>query len=1041
MANPLFDKLKEAFASDPERWVETFGFRIGGRSPGILRTDHPGCREGERQDFCTWWVDTGNFECKRCGTKSTDITDSYRLLKQIDGEHAATRAAEELAKEMGVKFNKFDPNKKGQKFLDHLPAVMDEAILKRAGERLLSAEGAACRKFITTKWKVSPEDVVALGVGMWKDGKNGEVLIYGTFAETTGKVSPRFKKQVPDLTKKTIRLWNKPSPGAAQPPRLWPKVAPGDMNEEFLIVEGESDLITARCRLKWQETGVYPVAIFGKGTIPLDVDFPECMAGKKVTLLMDLDAFQGPIHDIVGDDKAKARVKEHTLGKLWDLARYFRRRNCDVHMACVDMDAVTHPKGDLKDWVDDGGRGTTSALRSWSYSAIYEELEKVKVVETIDEALNCSPYQRISIIGTVATLEEDTINFPLETTISCSFGDESMEKTCDKCGVPKNLGPVASQPIPWARFPEQFARMLYAAEGDDVIVRDVCQKARSCPFLAISHPKRLRATRWEMVDAEATDDNVKLRVVSPGKAPPIVGRVRVTGHIHSLGKNRVGLVAERMDPLDSNVVDIDAVRADLLLKFPHATDDIKLLTEKVVAIATNFAEHVTDIKNRVDLHIGGLITLCSALWYLNRDGRKTRGWIDTSIMGLPREGKSGTIKRMFEALGMGYHTQASSSGSSAAGFTASSADMKSVKPGTWPKHHGRAVALDEMQNFFGKKKQILEALQSARSDGVIDSDKCTGSKRFDAAVRAFYISNFPRKKGRYPCTSLIDLCDGHIQAIARLDFPLFVNNKVKFEKAGVPDVFKLDLVRTLVQRAWSQEISEIGITTDAFDYADAQCDKWAAIYDQEELPLFSGQEKTESVIRIAIAVANLTFSHDGADPSLRTVEVRRVHVEWACQWLEYCWAEAEYDKHSEAVARRNRVNNVMQVQALLTKNLEAHMVEGQLMCLLYEQDMREAASICPGNDWREQNQSLAVLRRCNVLEVYREAGISKIGPTRGGVALITRIIDLANDNEDTYDKARTQWEQWKGTDLGTATPPDFSDADDYHLFIQNEGQW
>ena len=1040
MANPLFDKLKEAFASDPERWVEEFGFRIGGRSPGILRTDHSCKADGRGGDYCTWWEDVGNFECKACGVKSTDVSDSFRLIEGIDGDHAATRAAEELAQKMGVKFNKFDPNKQGQKFLDHLPEVMDEKILKRAGERLLSEEGASCRKFITTKWKVDPEDVVDLGVGMWRDGKNGEVLIYGTFDEKTGKVHSRFKKQIPDLTKKTLRIWNRNKGGAAPPPRLWPAVNPGDMVEEFLVVEGESDLITARCRLKWQETGVYPIAIFGKGTIPLDIDFPECMAKKKVTILVDLDAFQGPIHDIVGDDKTKAAVKSHTLGGLWNLARYFRKRNCDVHLACVDLDAVSHPKGDLKDWVDEGGRGTTSALRVWSYSDIYEELEKVHVVETVEEALKCDPSQRISIVGTVSALFSGAEHIPKETRITCNFGDESMEKSCDKCGVPKRLGAVASQLVPWERFPDEFAKVLYSKDTDEAVSRLVCQKNKSCPFLAVSHPKGEPGTRWRLADGHSASTQ-ELQVISPGGEPPIVGRVRVTGHIHPVGKDvGYGMVAERIEQLDANVVDIDKVRAELLLKFPHSTDDIKLLTEKVEAIAMDFAEHVTDIKNRVDLHIGTLITLCSALWYQNRDDRRTRGWIDISIMGLPREGKSGTVKRTFEALEMGYHTQASSSGASAAGLTASSADLRTVQPGTWPKHHGRAVALDEMQNFFGKKRQVMEALQSARSDGVIDSDKCTGSKQFDAAVRACYISNFPRKRPRFNCLALVDLCDGHIQAIARLDFPLFVSNKVKFEKSGVPNVFKLDLVRTLVQRAWSQEIGEIKITDGAFDYAEAQCERWGN-YDQEEIPLFSGQEKTESIMRIAIAVANLTFSHDSEDQSLRTVEVRRVHVEWACRWLEYCWAEADYDKHSEAVNRRNKVHNVMRIQALLTKDLESHMVEGALSCLLLEQEVRDVKDICPGNDFREQAQSFNLLRQANVLEVRPDGGKQRASATKGGTALLERIIALANDNEDAYEKARTQWAQWKGPDLGTTTPPDFSDQDDYDLFLANEGQW
>ena len=285
------------------------------------------------------------------------------------------------------------------------------------------------------------------------------------------------------------------------------------------------------------------------------------------------------------------------------------------------------------------------------------------------------------------------------------------------------------------------------------------------------------------------------------------------------------------------------------------------------------------------------------------------------------------------------------------------------------------------------------------------------------------------------------MADGHIQGISRLDFPLFVNDKVQWEDTGAPSVYKLDLIRTLIQRAWSQTIDEVSITSEAFAYAKAQCDKWDSIYDQDEIPLFTGQEKSESLIRVATAVANLVFSHTTDDETLRTVEVREVHVKWACEWMEHCWHEAKYDQHSDSVRRRNLVTNVLQVTALMTADLESHMVEGSLSCLLHEQELREVITLMPGNDYREQQAMFSLFRRCNVLQAYRDHGRSMVGPTKGGEGLIRRIIDLANDNEDLYDKARQQWSAWKPNDVTTSTPPDFSDESEYEMFLSNEGMW
>lgn len=196
-------------------------------------------------------------------------------------------------------------------------------------------------------------------------------------------------------------------------------------------------------------------------------------------------------------------------------------------------------------------------------------------------------------------------------------------------------------------------------------------------------------------------------------------------------------------------------------------------------------------------------------------------------------------------------------------------------------------------------------------------------------------------------------------------------------------------------------------------------------------------------MRIAIGVANLVFSFESADPTLRTVEVRKVHVEWALQWLEHCWSEADYRSHSDALMRQHRVVSPMVAQAILVSGVPAVMAEATLGPLLDTySDSREAESMMRGDDFRERSHMFAQLKRHNVLRTTKVAGRLEISPTNGGKALIERIIELAVDDEELFDKLTAQWANWNPVDgLSASAPPDFTDQAEYDLFRQNEGMW
>lgn len=1047
MANPLFDKLKEEFAANPEAWIDRIGLNVRScTTPGIIHSDHT-CDPQESAhgaDFCTWFEDGGNFQCKKCGEKSTDITDSYRLIKKIEGDHSMTAAAQELADLMGVTYQKYDPSKKGRAYFDSLPECMSPKFLEDSRKRLLSPDGEECREFIESKWKCDIDEAVELGLGCWRQHKR-MVITFAFFDEQTGKLHPRFKHQRPADGSK--RKWNTVKDSKApRPPRLYPQIAPNELTEEFVILEGESDLITARCRLKWQELGVYPIAVaMGKmGRIQKDA-FPKALDGKKVTIMWDLDAFQGPLQEVKGDDKQKEIVRASTLGPVHDLCLRLRERNCDVHLAAIPLDPVEHPKGDLTDWVNLARGRVPSDVPSWTYEEIYREINEVKQVATVAEAMSASWNTRISVVGVVAALDqESTVVIPRRTVTTCPQGEPEFEAKCKTCGLPERLGFEQTNVVPWDQYPGQRARMMFSRSPDVILEREVVQKNKSCNRLTMVNTDLSVGSKWILSDTDGGVDE-GIMVISDGRHPDVVGRVRVTGRVHDIN-GKFGLVADRVEQLDANTVDLEPHLFDLKTKFPHGTNDLKILQEAVERIATSLSDHVTNAYQRIDLHIGTLVGLCTARRFM-MDGRETRGWIDACIMGLQRQGKTKVVEELFKALGMGHFSQANSSMTSRAGLVASSDNMKSVKPGTWPKHHGRAVALDEMQTYFGNSVggQVMDALQSARSNGYVDSAKCTGDTRLKAEVRSFFISNFPKGDPRYTCENLEPLFRKP-ESISRLDFALFVKNRVApdgYKPTGLPETHPIDLIRVLVQRAWAQEPHEVVVTKAALDKARAKCEAWDAKgYDLERIPLFTGIEKVDSIIRIAIGVANLVFSHPSEDAECRSVEVRPVHVEWACEWLEHTWRESGYDRYSEAIERQHRVANGISAAAWLTEGIKVHEVEQSLGPLLDVVDLREAQNFMPRAGFREQQGMLAALFRHRVLMRMRVDGKTCVAPTRGGKELIQRIIKLAEEHEDNFETVAGQWAQWRSEPgLMSVAPPDFSDESEFDLWQINEQKW
>jgi hypothetical protein len=357
-----------------------------------------------------------------------------------------------------------------------------------------------------------------------------------------------------------------------------------------------------------------------------------------------------------------------------------------------------------------------------------------------------------------------------------------------------------------------------------------------------------------------------------------------------------------------------------------------------------------------------------------------------------------------------------------------------MRPGLWPKNHGRLICLDEFHNFAQNPglRQIIVELQNARDAGVITSGKDAGDYILPAAVRFLTIANWWINRESYtmPVDHLSHLYLRQPQVISRLDFAYAAQK----EKLGPPTPTETrqewtdELVRASVRRAWALTEDDVEFDDEALQIAAAAVSEWDDEYDAVVIPLYTGADKMFSLLRVATSVANICFSHPGGQPA--RCRVRAVHAQWARQWIEKTWANLQYDAYSSGKRRAQEVReehkacgrlfskiaNVMEAQAILPKMTDA-----------LPQD--ELSGLFQWDTFMEAKNFVSAMKHHQVFEASHD-DTQMLYPTRGGRKLLTRLLDLALGDADRFDWYRDQvmtWFEKSGQDPLIVTPKKVTD--------------
>lgn len=1015
MNDSVFGRVKEAVVRDAERILREAGVRHKKTGDGFqLRSEW---NAGFVCPMCTDQSGSASFtrelflKCHQCGLKE----DVFRWLSRVRGVDQWS-----LCKDLADQFNistKVRPLR-GR----NMPMRMSPEVLRTSVQDLWESDQAGqMREYLRERHLDDPQLLSELGVGFIKG-----FLTFAQFDER-GRVLERYRGLAPGGRVK----WQWFGKGTGGP-GIWPAHFPLSDGSTVLLLEGESDVMTALIRLRLQDQGFHPVTwTAGAGSCPHPRDVPRSFAGHECHIAYDNDVFQGPDYDryFVLSTKGKGRpdqqmkaARQRLSNLLENIGPTFESVGCKVTIRQCPIDPKDNYGGDLRDWTDGGGVN----FDDWK-QFVFEELP-VLTAHTPDvpfDEIFGSLHARVRTRVQVEMVRQDGVLIPSLSKLECPMGQHPC---CASCPAMRRF---PDRLIPWSEFPRELAVALQDNNMERFLIQNVIEKPRQCPKCELVTAEGITGSEWIGVRPAGErnkEDQRMLHIIST-EPPSLSGEVEVTGKIYPTAKGKdVMMMAEKTHSLDRMEVDLETHVHDFLQECPAFTNDVGAINEFLDARWRDLSAHVTKIYGRRDIQIAHDLLAHSAVAMTINDA-EVRAWLDICVYGDTRSGKTLTFQRMMDHHGLGiYHTAVSNI--SRAGLVMGADKQGLLKPGLFPKCNRKMLLLDEWHFLCQQatKDHPMSWLQSARDEGRVSGVKIYGDRALPAHVRFVAIANWIRnRRGSYefPCEHLHGLY-GAPETVARLDFGLAVQGPPEQDEFDdVEHFWNGDRVRSLILRAWNQDAANVLIDQEAVDLAFEAAQSWRDLFDCEDLPLYTPEEKPNSLLRIAIAVANITFSHKQGD--YLSVHVRPVHVEWAIEWLRHTWAISGYERYSERVRAMQTVDKPFEAEQWLTTKLgynDPYLVEGVLSGLRRPFTMSDIVTLT-GKDPFDAAKWLSRLRSLHVFEQRKAQNNyhNEFGVTKDGAQLIDNLLTLCRTRPEEFGRRAEQLSRWVGTSEPTKLTP------------------
>lgn len=986
-----FNTVREAFARDLDTSLRTLGIKIHSAPKGDWQQVLcPLC--DDKSGSCSIALKSGYLNCHQCNEKA-ELFTWYAKWRNIQDNWSACRA---LAEEIGVVLEPPQRRRGGRP-----PREMTDDVLEQATQALWDHDQAEPhREFLRKRRLANAEMLMAFGVGYL----HGWIV----FAQRwpNGTLKKRYRKYAPGANKQSLWSW---SSGSGKTQSLWPMVKP-PKNAHIWLLEGEWDVLTAWARLRLQDQDIYCYTWTGGAGSPIPTqELPDWIRNRRVDVCYDNDAFQGPDWSthIAPNQKKRLEMQRRRKAMISTAKGLISNRQCRVFFRAIPVSPEEQYGGDFRDWVDAGGRDL-SEIPSWSLDEVIEA-EKEKPIECDFQQVFSLAGKQVVFQSVVQTLDQDGLAIPRQSEIDCAMGSETY---CNRCRVPEKFNGGV---IDWSEYPKELVEALLSRDAEREITRNLLGRPNACSYCRVTPIDYEPGCSWTAVQEDSDEVSDRELIVISEQAPTLSGDIRVHGTVYHHKKSMV-VHAGELEMIESQKVDLQQFAGDLQQICPWETNDHEELDDYMTKRANDLAANVTHIYGRRQLHIAADMLPHSCLW-MNVDHHVRRGWLDIGTVGDTSTGKSMTFTHLFNYHGLGK-IHACMENVSRAGLTMGgvTGEKTKVKPGLFPRSHKKMLVLDEFHIMVeeGSENPMLH-LQSARDLGHVGGVKIYGSRQLPSAVRLATISNWAHGRPdsfKFPCEHLLYLY-GKPEALRRLDYGIVVMGEPEeTEVIEAPHQWTRELMQALILRAWQQDTSQVRIDDAALKFARKKVQEWGTFY-ADELPLFTGAEKTYSMLRIAVAVANMSFSR--AKDDIYSCHVREAHVRWAANWLTEVWEASRYEAYSHSQISKREVKQPFHVEAHFTVKLgvtDAHQALRLLDNFFGLLTMQEIAAYV-GKDHYEATKWASELVRLGALEKTRAANGYNVEwrLTKGAHLLLKNLLVLASEFEHEF--------AWRVNRLGT----------------------
>jgi hypothetical protein len=328
---------------------------------------------------------------------------------------------------------------------------------------------------------------------------------------------------------------------------------------------------------------------------------------------------------------------------------------------------------------------------------------------------------------------------------------------------------------------------------------------------------------------------------------------------------------------------------------------------KLDTLYADLEANVTKIFMRRDIHLLVDLAYHSPL-LVTVDGKVTKGWVETAIIGDSSQGKSETFVSLRQHYGLGERVDCKNA--TVAGLLGGLKQMGTawfVAWGVIPCNDRKLVCLEEAK---GLRHEDIGSMTDMRSSGVAEIPKIE-KRRTQSRARLIWVSN-PRENRTvssysFGVEAIRDLM-GAPEDLRRLDLAMVVSaedvsprdiNDIVRNPPIIEHVHEADLCRELILWAWTRRVNQVVVEPEAQEHISAEssrlCDRYSPL-----IPLIDGGSTRHKISRLATALAARTFSASEDDS---TILVRKCHAEYIVDLIERLYNSKNfgYNHYSDSV--------------------------------------------------------------------------------------------------------------------------------------------